>query len=93
MSQAANATEIDSGALRAAVRDVLDREASGEWLRAVMDEPTGHDANLHALMAELGWTGLAIPERYGGNGAGLVELGIVLQELGHAPGREPGCHH
>ncbi len=84
MSQAANATQIDSEALRAAVRDVLDREATGDWLRVVMDEPAGHDASLHALMAELGWTGLAIPESYGGTGATLVELGVVLQELGRA---------
>jgi alkylation response protein AidB-like acyl-CoA dehydrogenase len=84
MSQPAHTTEIDSEELRAAIRDVLDREATGEWLRVVMDEPAGHDANLHGLMAELGWTGLAIPERYGGSGATLVELGVVLQELGRA---------
>ena len=77
-------TDIDSEELREAIRDVLDREATGERLRVVMEEPTGHDATLHSLMAELGWTGLAIPEKYGGAGATLVELGVVLQELGRS---------
>ncbi len=76
--------DIDPGELRAAVRDVLDREATPERTRVVMDEPTGHDATLFSLMAELGWTGLAIPEKYGGAGATLVELGVVLQELGRS---------
>jgi alkylation response protein AidB-like acyl-CoA dehydrogenase len=34
------------------------------------------------LCAEIGVAGLAIPERYGGAGAGLMEAGIVMSELG-----------
>src|SRR6476620_10218556 len=39
-------------------------------------------------LAELGWLGLHIPERYGGSGYGLEELVIVTSELGRvcAPG-------
>ena len=76
--------DMDSEELRAAIRDVLDREATSERIRVVMDESKGHDAKLYALMAELGWTGLAIPEQYGGSGATLIELGVVLQELGRS---------
>src|ERR1700712_1620100 len=38
--------------------------------------------------ADLGWLGLHLPEEYGGSGAGLPELAIVVEELGRgvAPG-------
>lgn len=74
--------EIDAEELRGALRDVLAREATPERVRAAMGDPAGHDAALWSQMAELGWTGLAIPERYGGAGATLVELGGLLEELG-----------
>jgi alkylation response protein AidB-like acyl-CoA dehydrogenase len=34
------------------------------------------------LCDEIGVAGLAIPERYGGAGAGLAEIGVVMEELG-----------
>jgi alkylation response protein AidB-like acyl-CoA dehydrogenase len=33
-------------------------------------------------MAELGWTGLIYPERYGGSGLDLVDLVVILEEMG-----------
>ena len=35
-------------------------------------------------MLELGWTGVAIPEQYGGVGLGYLELCVVAQEMGRA---------
>jgi 3-oxochol-4-en-24-oyl-CoA dehydrogenase len=35
-------------------------------------------------VAKQGWLGLHLPERYGGQGFGPVELGVVLEELGRA---------
>jgi alkylation response protein AidB-like acyl-CoA dehydrogenase len=35
-------------------------------------------------MTELGLPGLIVPEEYGGSGAGFVELGIVMEEMGAA---------
>src|SRR5689334_9149604 len=35
-------------------------------------------------MAELGWHGLVIPEEHGGSGLGMLELAIVLDEMGRA---------
>ncbi|MGH3410481.1 MAG: acyl-CoA dehydrogenase family protein [Streptosporangiaceae bacterium] len=61
----------DQMALRDAVRGLLARhhgdDDSGPWRR---------------LAREIGVAGLAIPERYGGAGAGPVEIHIVLEELG-----------
>ena len=35
-------------------------------------------------MAKLGWLGLPFPEEQGGAGLGLVELALVLEEMGRA---------
>jgi alkylation response protein AidB-like acyl-CoA dehydrogenase len=39
-------------------------------------------------LAKMGWLGLHVPEEYGGEGYGLAELAVVLEELGRtcAPG-------
>ncbi len=67
-------SQDDLDALRATVRDFLEAKA-------------GHgEPELWAqLTGELGLAGLAIPEEYGGDGFGLVELGVVLEEMGRAP--------
>lgn len=44
----------------------------------------GMDRASWKLMAELGWTGLSIPEESGGAGLGVTELCVLLQELGGA---------
>jgi alkylation response protein AidB-like acyl-CoA dehydrogenase len=50
-----------------------------------MDTADGYDPQVWARLAgELGLTGLALPERYGGAGGGFTELGIVLEEAGRA---------
>ena len=35
-------------------------------------------------MVELGWPALTVPEEYGGLGLGMVELAVVVEELGRA---------
>jgi alkylation response protein AidB-like acyl-CoA dehydrogenase len=67
-------------ALREAVRGLL---AKGTPARAAMDSSDGYDHELWArLCTEIGVAGLAIPERYGGFGAGPLEVHVVLDELG-----------
>jgi alkylation response protein AidB-like acyl-CoA dehydrogenase len=41
------------------------------------------------LTAELGLTGLAVPEEYGGSGASFAELAVVLEEAGRTLLRAP----
>lgn len=50
-------------------------------------------ADIWVEMAELGWLGLALPERTGGSGLGLYETGLVCEALGAAMMPEPllGC--
>jgi alkylation response protein AidB-like acyl-CoA dehydrogenase len=49
----------------------------------------GFDAAGWAEMAELGWPGLALPEEWGGQGLGIVELAILFEELGYAVAPSP----
>lgn len=45
-------------------------------------QPNGYDPAAFAEMAEMGWTGVIIPEAYGGSDFGYLSLGLVLEETG-----------
>ena len=68
--------------LRKTARDFLAEHASSPQVRALMEGPEAYSQPLWRRMAELGWQGLAFPERFGGAGLSMVELGVVLEELG-----------
>src|SRR6266850_1231568 len=44
----------------------------------------GHDPAFWQAVARLGWLGYGLPEAYGGQGASLLDLGLLVEELGHA---------
>ena len=56
-------------------------EVSGETLRQLADDPSGISAELWDTLVSLGWTGLLVP----GEGAGLLEMCIVLEQMGRVP--------
>ena len=60
--------------------DHCDRSA----VRAVLDGPQSFDAKLWQGLADQGYLGAAIPEAYGGVGAGYGELCLIAEELGRA---------
>src|SRR5438132_3568021 len=68
--------------LRALARELLGRESAAPKVRAAIASPAGYDERLYRQMAELGLHGVAIPEQYGGMGLGMVELALVLEEMG-----------
>ena len=35
-------------------------------------------------MAEMGWMGLVLPEKYGGSGMSFQDLAVLLEEMGRA---------
>jgi len=71
--------------LRRTVRDFLRDTSPPAEVRRLMETPAGYDTALWRRMAdELGLQGLAVPEEYGGAGAGPVELGIVMEEMGRS---------
>jgi alkylation response protein AidB-like acyl-CoA dehydrogenase len=72
-------------ALRIAVRSFLEARASEPVVRQRMMSTTGYErSEWSAFCSELGVGGLATPAAFGGAGATLVELGIVIEELGRA---------
>jgi len=68
--------------LRQSARNLLERECPSTFVRRLMDDERGYDPALWKKMAELGWTGLVIPEEYGGAGLNYVDLVLVLEEMG-----------
>jgi alkylation response protein AidB-like acyl-CoA dehydrogenase len=56
--------------------------------RATLDGGSTRPAEIWSAAADLGWTGLAVAEDFGGSGFGLAELAVVIECLGRqlAPG-------
>jgi alkylation response protein AidB-like acyl-CoA dehydrogenase len=71
-------------ALRAATRDLLARHSPEQAVRAAMEADSGYDPELWRRMTEVGLQGLAVPEEFGGAGGGIVELAVVMEEMGRA---------
>lgn len=53
-------------------------------VRRLMEEGDGYHAGLWSKMAEQGYLGAIFPEEYGGLGLGMVELAVLLEEMGMA---------
>ncbi|NGO12447.1 acyl-CoA dehydrogenase, partial [Streptomyces sp. HC44] len=85
MSVVVSADESELHELRSAVRDFLEAKSPEEAVRKLMEsEPRYDPAVWTQLTEQLRLPGLAIPEEYGGDGFGPVELGVVLEEMGRA---------
>jgi alkylation response protein AidB-like acyl-CoA dehydrogenase len=69
--------------LRRSAREFLAKECSPKVVRALMESADGFDPKLWKNIADLGWTGLGIPEQYGGVGT-FLDLVVVLEEAGRA---------
>jgi alkylation response protein AidB-like acyl-CoA dehydrogenase len=71
--------------LRRVVRRFLEEKSPATEVRRLMETPEGYEPGVwKQLSQELGLPGVHIPESYGGQGLGFVELGIVLEEMGRA---------
>ena len=70
--------------LQQSARDFFTRECKPERVRELMASETAFDAALWQAMADQGFTGLTIPEEYGGLGLSLVDLIAVTEEMGRA---------
>jgi len=68
--------------LRESARGLLEKECPSTVVRRLNDDERGYDADLWRKMAGLGWTGLVIPEAYGGANLSYVDLVLVLEEMG-----------
>ena len=73
---------------RDAVRQVLAKECTTDDVRAAYDAPVARTSRW-ATLAELGVTGLTVPEAHGGLGLGMVDLVPLIEEAGRVALPEP----
>jgi alkylation response protein AidB-like acyl-CoA dehydrogenase len=70
---------------RSVLRRFLEDKSPPSVVRRLMETEAGWDrAAWHDLNQQLGLTAVHIPETYGGQGFSIVELCIVLEEMGRA---------
>jgi alkylation response protein AidB-like acyl-CoA dehydrogenase len=68
--------------LRQSVREFLEAECPMTYVRQMMEDERGYSEDQWKKMVELGWTGLIIPEEYGGAGLNMVDMVVALEEMG-----------
>jgi alkylation response protein AidB-like acyl-CoA dehydrogenase len=70
--------------LRDSAHGLISDKAPVAHLRGLRDakDATGFSRELWKTFAEMGFTGLLVPEEFGGSALGCVEAGIVMEEIG-----------
>jgi len=68
--------------IRDGARQFLRTTATGAYVREMSAHPTGCRPDVWRQIADLGWTGLIAEERHGGAALGMIELAIVIEEMG-----------
>jgi alkylation response protein AidB-like acyl-CoA dehydrogenase len=70
--------------LRDEARKFLAEKCSPKAVRVVLDGKAPYDRELWKGLADMGFLGVAIPEEFGGAGAGHLELCVIAEEMGRA---------
>ncbi|MEJ2165273.1 MAG: acyl-CoA/acyl-ACP dehydrogenase [Desulfobacterales bacterium] len=70
--------------LKRSAREFLKKECPPSLMRELKDDPRGYPAKMWDRMADLGWTGVMIPEKYGGTGGSFLDLCILQETMGEA---------
>ena len=70
--------------LKKAARDFLEEKCHKSFVKQMEQDEKGYSPELWEEMANLGWIGLAFPEKYGGSGMTFLDLCVLLEEMGRA---------
>ena len=73
------ALSADQQAIIEAVEQLCKPFDADYWLRK--DTEGGFPADFHRAMADAGWLGVAMPERFGGSGLGITEAALVMHTV------------
>ena len=70
--------------LRDSARGLISDKAPVSHLRQLRDskDSIGFSRDLWRAFSEMGFSGLLVPEDFGGSGLGCVEAGVVMEEIG-----------
>ena len=70
--------------LKDSARNFLSRECPTTHVREIMSDDVGMPDDLYRQIANLGWNGLIVPEKFGGAGLGMLDMSMLLEECGYA---------
>jgi alkylation response protein AidB-like acyl-CoA dehydrogenase len=70
--------------LRETARKFLDAECTTKFVRERMATPDAVTPEFWAQLAEQGWLGIVYPEDAGGSGLGVIDLVVLMEEMGRA---------
>src|SRR5205823_10215417 len=70
--------------MRDEARKFLTEKCPPKAVREVLDGKAPYDRELWQGLAEMGFLGVAIPEEFGGAGAGHLELCVIAEEIGRS---------
>jgi alkylation response protein AidB-like acyl-CoA dehydrogenase len=70
--------------LRKAARNFLEQKCPKSFVKHMEQDEKGYLPELWEEMINLGWTGLAFPEKYGGSSMTFLDLCVLLEEMGRA---------
>jgi alkylation response protein AidB-like acyl-CoA dehydrogenase len=76
-------------AIKETAKELLAARFKSERMREIAASAGGVDEAGWKEMSELGWPGLALPEEWGGQGLGIVELAVLFEEMGFALAPSP----
>ena len=76
-------------AIKSTAKEFLASRYKSERIRALAESEHGFEDSDWREMAELGWPGLALPEEWGGQGLGIVDLAVLFEEMGYALAPSP----
>jgi len=69
--------------LQKAAADFLKKECPKELVRSLDDSDEGYSPQLWRKMAELGWMGLMLPEKYAGSEWSFLDMAVLMEEMGY----------
>jgi alkylation response protein AidB-like acyl-CoA dehydrogenase len=76
-------------AIKSTARDFLAARYKSERIRELVQSEQVFEQSDWQEMADLGWPGLALPEEWGGQGLGVVDLAVLFEEMGYALAPSP----
>ncbi len=79
----------DEEFLKNSAREFFEQECKPDLVREMEADDQGYAADLWGKVVELGWLSYTLPEAYGGDGAPLMHLGLLLEEAGRAAASLP----
>jgi len=79
----------DREQIRSSIQTLCERFDDNYWLDKDNKHEFPHD--FHAAMAEGGWLGITMPEKYGGAGLGVTEAALMVQTVANSAGAISAC--